>query len=103
MNSPARVVLLVARRAAAQRWTAPLEAAGYTVVVHDRADAHTYRWIRDERPAAVVVDAAARDTLPLLTSLRRQPWAAALPVITAEAADATGDQVRRMISSWTGV
>jgi hypothetical protein len=84
-----RPLLLVSDPTAARAWASPLEAAGYTVVLHDRVDHNTYRWIRDDRPAAVVVDAAARDTLPLLDLLRRSPWAAALPVVTAHASDVT--------------
>lgn len=83
-----RAVLVVAHPSASDAWTTPLEAAGYTAVVHDRADSHTYRWIRDERPVAILIDTAAQSALPLLDTLRRYPWAAALPIVTAPTAAA---------------
>ena len=88
MNLDRPAVLLVTSPASAAAWTAPLEAAGYTVVLHARPDPNTYRWIRDDRPAAVIVDTAAHDRLPLLHLLRRGPRANAIPVITAGPADA---------------
>jgi hypothetical protein len=82
------VVLLVTDRAASAPWTTALESAGYTVILQDRADPHTYRWIRDDRPAAIVIDSSSRHTLPQIDVLTRRAWASAIPVITAPAADA---------------
>lgn len=88
MDQTRPVVLLVTDRASAPTWTTPLEAAGYTVILQDRADPHTYRWIRDDQPAAIVIDSASRHTLPQIDVLSRRAWASAIPVITAPAANA---------------
>ena len=88
MDQPRPVVLLVTDNASAATWTDPLEAAGYTVVLQDRSDPHAFRWIKDDRPAAIVIDSAARHTLPQIDVLARRAWASAIPVITAPIADA---------------
>jgi DNA-binding response OmpR family regulator len=96
--APDRALLLVAWwRSPARAWVEPLEAAGFRVVVEDRDGARAYRWARDDRPAAVVIDCA---TLPshgheLAKALSSTAWGRRLPVILTNVGEAEREQTAR--------